>query len=124
MGERVGWSTLSNMIFLGVFIDILMLNNLVPKFDGFFPSIVMIFLGLFVLGFEIYLYISVVLGSSPRDGLMITLIKKQKTCRFYKSLYRILGIISSLFIRWQHWHRHFDYGNLWRTFYSIGILNC
>ncbi len=78
MGERVGWGTLSNMIFLGVFIDFLMLNNLIPKFEEFIPSIIMILLGLFILGFGIYLYISVGLGSGPRDGLMIALTKKTK----------------------------------------------
>lgn len=78
MGERVGWGTLSNMIFLGIFIDILMLNNLIPKFDGFIPSLIMILLGLLILGFGIYLYIGVGLGSGPKDGLMIALTKKTK----------------------------------------------
>lgn len=78
MGERVGWGTLSNMIFLGVFIDILMLNNLIPKFDSFLPSLIMILTGLLILGFGIFLYVSVGLGSGPRDGLMIALTKKTK----------------------------------------------
>ncbi len=55
-----------------------MLNNLIPKFDGFLPSILMILLGLFIMGFGIYLYIGVGLGSGPRDGLMIALTKRTK----------------------------------------------
>ncbi len=55
-----------------------MLNNLITKFEEFIPSIIMILLGLFILGFGIYLYISVGLGSGPRDGLMIALTKKNK----------------------------------------------
>lgn len=78
MGERIGWGTLANMAFLGLFIDLLMLNNLIPQFSGFLPSLLMLVGGLFVLAYGIYLYISVGLGSGPRDGLMIALTKKTK----------------------------------------------
>ncbi len=39
----------------------------------------MVILGTFVLGFGCYLYISVGLGSGPRDGLMVALVKKRPT---------------------------------------------
>ncbi|HHV38711.1 MAG TPA: hypothetical protein GXX70_04345 [Tepidimicrobium sp.] len=76
MGERIGWGTLFNMIFVGIFIDFLMLNGLVPKFNGFIPNFIMMLLGVFTLGVGSYLYIDVGLGSGPRDGLMVALVKR------------------------------------------------
>ena len=73
--EKVGWGTISNMLFVGLFIDFLMINGLVPIFEGFLPSIVMMFLGMFVLGLATVLYIGACLGSGPRDGMMVALTK-------------------------------------------------
>ncbi len=58
-GEKVGWGTIFNMLFIGIFIDFLMLNNLIPIFNKFLPSLIMMLLGLLVLGFGCYLYLSV-----------------------------------------------------------------
>ncbi len=76
LGEKLGWGTLCNMLFIGIFMDILMLKNLIPTFNSFLPSLIMMLLGSFVLGFGSYLYISVGLGSGPRDGLVVALTKK------------------------------------------------
>lgn len=78
LGERIGWGTLSNMIFIGVFVDLLMLNKLIPVFDEFTLSILLMILGMFVIGMASYYYIGAGLGSGPRDGLMIALTKKTK----------------------------------------------
>lgn len=86
-GEKVGWGTIFNMLFIGIFIDFLMLNNLIPIFNKFLPSLIMMLLGLLVLGFGCYLYLSVGWGSGPRDGLMIALVKKSnKSVRFIKNI--------------------------------------
>jgi len=34
LGEKIGLGTVSNMIFVGVFMDILMLNHLLPVFES------------------------------------------------------------------------------------------
>ena len=48
---------------------------------------------MFVSGFGSYLYISVGLGSGPRDGLMIALIKRtNKSVRFTKSSLEIIAV--------------------------------
>lgn len=93
-GERIGWGTILNMIFFGTFIDLLMLNNLVPTFEGLLPRIIMIVLGLFVMGFGTYLYISAELASGPRDGLMIALVKRtKKSVRLIKNSQEIVAVI-------------------------------
>ncbi|MHB1393256.1 MAG: YczE/YyaS/YitT family protein [Clostridia bacterium] len=85
-GERLGWGTLSNMIFIGIFLDILMLNHLVPVFQSLVPRFVEMLLGMFTIGMASYFYISAGLGSGPRDGLMVALTKRTtKSVRFLRN---------------------------------------
>ena len=85
-GEKLGWGTLSNMLFIGLFMDILMLNHLVPVFQPVILKLIMMFLGMFVIGIASYFYISTGFGSGPRDGLMVVLTKKTgKSVRFVRN---------------------------------------
>jgi uncharacterized protein len=85
-GERLGWGTLSNMIFIGVFLDILMLNHLVPVFQSLVLRFIEMLLGMFTIGMASYFYISAALGSGPRDGLMVALTKRTtKSVRFLRN---------------------------------------
>ena len=86
LGERLGWGTLSNMIFIGIFLDILMLNHMVPVFQPVVLRIAMMLLGVFTIGLAAYFYISAGLGSGPRDGLMVALTKRTaKSVRFLRN---------------------------------------
>lgn len=86
LGERLGWGTLSNMIFIGVFMDILMLNHLVPVFQSVIPRFLEMLLGMFTIGIASYFYISAGLGSGPRDGLMVALTKRTtRSVRFLRN---------------------------------------
>ncbi len=86
LGERLGWGTLSNMIAIGVFMDIYMLNNIVPVFEPMILRFAMMLLGMFTIGIATYFYLSVGLGSGPRDGLMVALTKKTgKSVRFLRN---------------------------------------
>lgn len=78
LGEKLGIGTICNMIFIGVFMDVLMLNNLIPVFNNIYAQFLMLALGMFVIGIGSYLYIGAGLGSGPRDGLMVALTKKFK----------------------------------------------
>ncbi len=92
--EKIGWGTVFNMIFIGLFIDILMMKGLVPIFQAFTLRLLMIVLGLYIIGFGTYLYIGVGLGSGPRDGLMIALVKKTgKSVRFIKNTQEIIVVV-------------------------------
>ncbi|MHB1654538.1 MAG: YczE/YyaS/YitT family protein [Desulfitobacteriaceae bacterium] len=94
LGERLGWGTLCNMLFIGLFMDVLMLNHLIPTFKGLLPSIIMMFLGMFVIGVASYFYIGAGLGSGPRDGLMIALTKKtNKSVRFIRNSIELSALI-------------------------------
>lgn len=78
LGEKVGLGTICNMLFIGTFMDFLMLNNLIPIFNNLFAQIIMIILGMFIIGAASYFYIGAGLGSGPRDGLMVALTKRTK----------------------------------------------
>lgn len=93
LGQDIGWGTVLNMLLLGIFMDILMLNNLIPTFETFLPNLIMLLLGIFVEGYGCYLYVSVGLGAGPRDGLMIALTKKTgKSVRFLKSSLEVVAV--------------------------------
>lgn len=76
MGEKIGWGTLGNMVLIGLFIDLLMLNNLIPHMQFFWAGVLQMVVGLFVIGVASFLYIGAGIGCGPRDGLMVALLKK------------------------------------------------
>lgn len=94
LGERLGWGTLFNMLFIGLFMDLIMLNHLIPIFQEVISGVMMMFLGMFIIGLASYLYLGAGLGSGPRDGLMIALTKKtHKSVRFIKNSIEISALI-------------------------------
>lgn len=98
-GENIGIGTVLNMIFIGIFIDFLMLNGLVPVFNSFIASFIMMLLGMLVLGYGCVLYMGTGLGTGPRDGLMVALTKRSgKSVRLVKNSVEILAIIVGYFL--------------------------
>ncbi|SHI32751.1 Uncharacterized membrane protein YczE [Dethiosulfatibacter aminovorans DSM 17477] len=74
--EKIGWSTVANMALVGIYIDLLMFNNLVPIFKNIYLSYTMMFMGMFLVGYSTAIYVGVGWGSGPRDGL-VSVIKKR-----------------------------------------------
>ena len=75
LGERVGWGTLGNIIFIGVFLDLVMLNHWVPVPENIIVSYAMIMAGMAIIAVATFIYLGAQLGAGPRDGLMIALTK-------------------------------------------------
>lgn len=99
IGEKVGIGTIGNMLFIGIFMDILMLNNLIPVFNNIIARIVMMLLGMFIIGVACYFYIGAGLGSGPRDGLMVALSKKtKKSVRFIRSCIESVPLVIGYFL--------------------------
>lgn len=93
LGERVGIGTLFNMYFIGFFIDILMLNNIIPVFESFLGGLILMIVGMLVIGTATVAYIGAGLGSGPRDGLMIALTKKTgKPVSFIRNIIEITAL--------------------------------
>lgn len=94
LGERLGWGTLGNMLFIGLFMDFLMLNHLIPIYESLIPSVIMMIMGMAVIGVASYFYIGAALGSGPRDGLMIALTKMtHKSVRFIRNSIELSALI-------------------------------
>ncbi|MDD3706514.1 MAG: hypothetical protein PHC45_10715 [Clostridiaceae bacterium] len=95
LGERLGWGTLSNMVFIGLFLDILMLNHIIPVFQSIIPRFIMMLMGVFVIGIASYFYLSAGFGSGPRDWLMVALTKRTtKSVRFIRNSIEISALIA------------------------------
>lgn len=67
---------LFNFDYIGIFMDLLMLNDLVPIFNSVISRIMVMLSGMFIIGIASYFYIGAGLGAGPRDGLMVSITKK------------------------------------------------
>lgn len=97
--EKLGWATLGNMLFIGIFVDLLMINHLIPVFEGFFWRLAMLLMGIFVIGVASVFYIGAGFGTGPRDGLMVVLKKKTgKSIRFIRNSIEITALAIGYFL--------------------------
>jgi len=95
LGQIPGLASIMNMVFIGMFIDILDGLVNIPTPEHLLASVAMILIGVFFIGWGTYFYLRVELGAGPRDGLMEGLVRKTK-----KPVWLIRGIIegSALFL--------------------------
>lgn len=68
---KPGWGTVANMIFIGVFIDLIMPH--IPHPQGFVAQLAVFIAGTVLLGIATAIYLKAGLGAGPRDGLMLGL---------------------------------------------------
>ncbi len=73
--QAPGRGTLLNMYFVGFFVDLVESSSLVPTVESFFGRVIMLFAGIFVIGWGTYFYLDAGWGAGPRDGLMLGLAK-------------------------------------------------
>jgi uncharacterized membrane protein YczE len=68
--ERIGWGTLTNIMFIGLWED--MFLSYIPSIeDRLLLQSVMLFGAIFMMGFASAIYIGVDAGAGPRDSLML-----------------------------------------------------
>ena len=96
-GERPGIGTLLNMSLIGVFMNILIRINLIPTFSNFYIRLLTVPIGILILAFGSYLYISAGFGAGPRDGLMVMLLKAtNRSVSFIKNSIEITVLLIGL----------------------------
>jgi len=78
LGEKIGIGTILNMVFIGLFLDIILTLNVIPVADNLLLGIIMLFIGLFIIAFATYFYIGSALGAGPRDSLMVAVTRITK----------------------------------------------
>lgn len=76
MGIRPGLGTLANMIFVGVWTDVYLEFELVPKASWLPAQLAMLGGGALLLGFATALYIKTGFGAGPRDAFMLALTRR------------------------------------------------
>jgi len=77
-GEKIGIGTLSNIILIGLLIDLILWLDLIPIADNLVVGIAMLLFGLFVISLGSYFYIGSAFGAGPRDSLMVVLNRKTR----------------------------------------------
>jgi uncharacterized membrane protein YczE len=76
MGERLGAGTICNMVFIGIFIDLLLSLGIIPEMRSLVSGLPLLVSGLFTIAVASYFYISSGYGAGPRDSLMVALTKR------------------------------------------------
>lgn len=74
--EKIGLGSLLNMVLVGVFLDIILALNFLPKANNFPIGTIMLVSGIFTIALATYFYIKSGFGAGPRDSLMVALTKK------------------------------------------------
>lgn len=76
LGIKIGLGTLLNMVFVGIFTDVVIWMNFVPKPTTLPMQCILLVLGMMTLNIGVWLYIGAGRGAGPRDGLMLGISKK------------------------------------------------
>ncbi|MBC2850180.1 hypothetical protein H5J22_01710 [Cetobacterium sp. 8H] len=76
--QPIGSGTILNFLTVGIFIDLCIYIDFLPKGDSLLEKIVILILGIGIFSYGCYFYISTGLGCGPRDGLMVVLTKRMK----------------------------------------------
>jgi len=76
MGEKLGVGTILNMLFIGIFIDLIMDFNFIPEVNTYTAGIIMLLAGILIIAFATYFYIDSSFGAGPRDSLMVAVERK------------------------------------------------
>lgn len=74
--ERVGLGSLLNIISIGVFLNMILNAGVIPTAKSLPIALLQMTLGLAIIAFGTYLYISAGLGAGPRDSFMVLINRK------------------------------------------------
>jgi len=75
-GEKIGIGTILNMIMIGLWIDLIM--PLLKEQATIKEGVIFLLMGLFVISYGLYFYMSAGLGAGPCDSLMVAITKRTK----------------------------------------------
>lgn len=76
MGEPPGAGTIVNMVMIGIWMDVFMIDGIIPEASGLIDGIAMLIGGIVLLGFATAIYIKAGFGAGPRDALMLALTQR------------------------------------------------
>jgi len=97
LGEQIGFGTILNMLLIGIFMDLIIYIDVIPKFGSIFYCLVQLIAGLFTISVGSYFYIKTAFGAGPRDSLMVALARRT---RIPVGICRSLIELSVTFFGW------------------------
>ncbi len=75
LDQTPGIGSILNMIFVGLFVDLLEITGVYATPENLILKFLMLFLGIFLMGWGSFFCLSAQLGAGPRDSLMVALVK-------------------------------------------------
>jgi uncharacterized membrane protein YczE len=92
LGEQVGWGTLGNILFIGLWED--MFLGIIPSVENnLLVQALMLLSAVFLMGIASAIYIGVDAGAGPRDSLMLAVHRKTGwSIRFGRAVIEILVV--------------------------------
>jgi len=76
LGEKLGLGTISDMVLVGILIDLFLSLNFIPQMNGYLSGIALMMVGLFTISFGVFFYMSSGFCAGPRDNLMVAVERK------------------------------------------------
>lgn len=76
LGVIPGIGSIFNMIFIGIFVDLINNIGIFKTPESMLGKILMLISAIIIMGIATYFYLQVELGAGPRDGLMEGLVRK------------------------------------------------
>lgn len=76
LGEKIGIATILNIVFIGLVVNLILNAKIGPTAQKFPIAVIQMIIGLFIMVFATYLYISAGLGAGARDAFMVLIHRK------------------------------------------------
>lgn len=98
MGERIGWGTLANILFIGLWED--MFLGMIPSVENnILLQVSMLLAAVFLMGMASAIYIGVDAGAGPRDSLMLAVHRKSGwSIRLGRAVIEILVVTAGFLL--------------------------
>ena len=96
--EQIGLGTILDAIIVGVGLDLFEFLNFIPIAKNYFISVLYIVIGLFIMAYSQYLYMSACISCGPRDTFLVGVGKRLK--RLPIGVVNIIEAIVVLSIGW------------------------
>ena len=92
LGEKAGWGTLGNILFIGLWEDLFL--GMIPSVENYLLIQTLMLLGaVFLMGIASAIYIGVDAGAGPRDSLMLAVHRKTGwSIRFGRAVIEIIDV--------------------------------
>jgi uncharacterized membrane protein YczE len=101
--EPIGWGTLANMVFVGVWVDLM--KPFVPAVPAvLWMQMAYLLAGTIVMGFGTAVYVGVNAGAGPRDSLMLAVARLRRTSvRAARTSIEVTAVVVGWFLGGPAW---------------------